>query len=415
MYQIVAWFLETRQKESEVPFVIHKLKYLFLKYIFSFQKVILFLSYSYHKSIQLILKEREKVSWVVGVDEMAAMIKYISISLPGAFSVNLTKNPYYNFEYDFSLSSHNKLFSKIYRLFVGPILLGRLVTQADGFFYIWKSRFLMTFIDEGEYEFTFIKKRSRKLVLFFVGNDIRSPKLAMMMADDRGDEVTSNYYYLTKPNVLTNDYEKRIEKRVQIAEKCADLIFTSRIDQVSYFTRDTNKFLYFYPDHQFYCDRAKFNCVDVCKIVHAPSSPITKGTQLVRSAITRLRKENYNFEYVELQKTANTYVLKELRTAHIVLNEFYAHVPGVFGVEALANFCALMTSADEYIETDLPAGSNQAWLCTKSYEIYDNLKFLLDNPEQQIKYAEYGYQWALENAAQSLSGKKLQKLLESIG
>jgi hypothetical protein len=394
--------------------VFQRLKYMFFKFIFSIQKIILFLSYSYHRAAQLIGKQRNKVGWVVGVDETAAIIKYVSASLPSTFSVNFSKSPYYDFEYDFYYSGHNNLWGKIKRVFMGPLLLGRLATLADGFFYIWKSRFLITCIDEGEYEFTFLKKRSRKLVLFFVGSDIRSPKLAMMNADDRGDEVTANYYYLTKPSVLSHDYEKMIEKRALIAEKYADLIFTSRIDQISYFTRDTNKFLYFYPDSQFYRDKEKFDKNYVCKVVHAPSSPITKGTQLVRSAITRLRKENYNFQYVELQKSANTYVLKELRTAHIVLNEFYAHVPGVLGIEAMANYCALMTAADERIETDLPAGSNQAWLSTKSYEVYDNLKYLLDNPEQQIKYAESGYQWALENAAQSASGKKLQKLLDSI-
>ena len=35
----------------------------------------------------------------------------------------------------------------------------------------------------------------------------------------------------------------------------------------------------------------------------------------------------------------------------IVLNGFYALMPGVFGIEAMANYCALMTAADETIES----------------------------------------------------------------
>ena len=89
-------------------------------------------------------------------------------------------------------------------------------------------------------------------------------------------------------------------------------------------------------------------------------------------------------------------------------------MPGIFGVEALANFCALMTSADEYIETDLPQDSNKAWMVTKNYDIYDNLKFLLNNHDEMEAYARRGYEWAKENASQEKSSKLLYKLLADL-
>jgi len=94
-----------------------------------------------------------------------------------------------------------------------------------------------------------------------------------------------------------------------------------------------------------------------------------------------------------------------------VLNEFYAFVPGIFGVETMASHCALMTSADEFIEKDLPQGSNNAWFVTKNYQIYDNLKTLLTSQGLIKSYADTGYTWALEHAAFSNSGKKLYKIL----
>ena len=112
----------------------------------------------------------------------------------------------------------------------------------------------------------------------------------------------------------------------------------------------------------------------------------------------------------------NDRVLDELKNAHIVLNQFYAFVPGIFGVEAMSSHCALLTSADESIETDFPIGSNKAWVVTRYFEIYDNLKKLLDNTQLIKPQADAGYSWVKKYAAMSSSGEKLKsKHLGCIG
>jgi len=184
---------------------------------------------------------------------------------------------------------------------------------------------------------------------------------------------------------------------------------------MSYFTKKTQPFIYFYPDENFTKNDTKFSNIKTYKICHAPTSPIIKGTQLVRAAIAKLRAEGYLFEYVELIGLSNEVVLEELRSTHIVLNEFYAFVPGVFGIEAMASSCALITSADENIEPDLPSGSKDAWYITKYYEVYDHLKDLLNSPDLIKKYADAGYEWAIENASCSRSSVKLMSLLNQIG
>jgi hypothetical protein len=103
--------------------------------------------------------------------------------------------------------------------------------------------------------------------------------------------------------------------------------------------------------------------------------------------------------------------LKHLSGAHIVLNEFYAFMPGMFGVEAMASHCALMTSADEKIETSLPVGSNSAWMVTEYWNIYDNLKRLLDDHSLIKKYADAGYLWAYENCSYQNSAEKMRNIL----
>jgi hypothetical protein len=82
----------------------------------------------------------------------------------------------------------------------------------------------------------------------------------------------------------------------------------------------------------------------------------------------------------------NRVVLEHLKSSHIVLNQFYAFTPGLFGIEAMANHCAVLMSADPSIETGLPQKSKDAWMITKYWEVYDNLKYLLDINHNKLSF-----------------------------
>ncbi len=399
--------------------------------IFQAQKLLLVLSYWFFRFLNI--RHNRHISWVIGVSEIAGLNKYASNSIPDSYSVCLYTSKYYNFEYDYTLvKGRLSKIDSLRRFFVGPVLLGYLLNQTDRFFYIWSTGFLISAFDQREFEFKFIKatppinqkrkkfgenygsERKKSIVCFFVGNDIRAPRLSIEFARKNDIEVSACYYSIVAPTLMTETYDAKKRKLAMVVDDYADIIFNAKVDQVSYLKKNTLPFMYFYPDRNFSFNKAKFTDSTQIKIVHAPSSPVLKGTQIVRSAIAKLKVNGYIFTYLELVGFKNQVVLDELKTAHIVLNEFYDLAPGVFGVEALASFCALMTSADETIETDLPQGSNQAWLPTKAYEVYDNLKYLLDNPDAQMLYAERGYEWALQHASQSSSGKKLRQILDSI-
>ena len=87
--------------------------------------------------------------------------------------------------------------------------------------------------------------------------------------------------------------------------------------------------------------------------------------------------------------------------------------PGLFGIEAMANYCVLMTSADENIEHSLPRGSNNAWVVTRYFEIEHKLRWLLLNRDLHESIAESGYNWAFQNASFSGSRLKLNHYLKS--
>jgi hypothetical protein len=149
-------------------------------------------------------------------------------------------------------------------------------------------------------------------------------------------------------------------------------------------------------------------------VAHSSSSPIIKGTQLVRSAIAQLRAEGYDFEYLELIGVANTEVLAALSKAHIVLNHFYGFTTGVFALEAMGSHCAVLSSTDETIERMLPPGANSAVMVTKYNQVHDNLKKLLDEPSRIRPLADRGHDWALRYTSSVHAGHLLTTVLDSV-
>lgn len=372
--------------------------------IFQIQKILLNLSYYITKPF---CYGKKDISWVVGTIEIAKYLYNISNMLDNAISVCLIKNRFYDYKYTYSIS--NGFLSFFLKLIYAPILLGYLVNRTTGFFYIADGGFLLPSIDGRMYEFSFLKKKNKILICSFLGSDIRSHKKSLEFAAMHKIDVISTYYYLTSNIALSSEYDEIKQKLAKSADMYADLIYNAPIDQKSYLMRNALPFFYIYPDDGFFRNDNKYTALNDIKIVHAPSSPIIKGTQIVRASIKKLQENGYKFKYVELKNVSNSKVLEELRNAHIVLNEFYAFTPGVFGVEAMANHCALLTSADSVIETCLPSDSNEAWFVTKYWQVYDNLKLLLDNPILIKKYADRGFDWVIRNASYSVVKKRLMR------
>jgi hypothetical protein len=388
------------------------IRYLKNKLFCFLQKVTLHLTWSFYRQFPFLVGS--KCKWTVGTCEIAAFLKNITGSLDGAVSVCLTHNVFYqDTQYDYAANpSRFLLLRKLHTAFYGPFLLGYLLNNADGFIFLWSSGFLA--INDGrEYEFNFIKKRGKKIVCFFLGNDSRSVVKEKEMGAKLDLDVAANYYKYVYPHFSSPQYDLEKIRIARVAQKHADFIFNADVDQSSYLTNKSLPFMYFFPDNKIRSDFKKFNDKSNPLIIHAPSSAIIKGTQLVRAAIKKLRNNGYLFRYIELEGVPNSVVLEKLEEAHIVLNEFYMFTPGMFGIEAMANCCVLITAADEFIEKSLPEGSNKAWISTKYFEVYDNLKKLLDSPSSWEEISRAGNEWVRIHAASSSSGKKFQNIISN--
>jgi hypothetical protein len=284
----------------------------------------------------------------------------------------------------------------------------------DGFIYIGSQGFLDEQIDQRNFEFSFLKKKHKRIVCFFTGDDVRSHFLTKELASKYGHRNLATVRQETDEYLSSDAYDQIKQKISTVTDTYSDVIFTWPIDQITYTTKKTEPFVYAYPDALFELNLEKFEDLSHILIVHAPSHEATKGTSFVREAINRLKEDGYQFKYIELTNVSNSEVLKHLRKAHIVLNQFIAYTPGVFGIEAMANTCVMLCSGDRNIETSLPDGANEAWIVTRGENIYENLKQLLDQPDQLVAQAIRGYEWAKKYESQSAAKRYLESLLSSL-
>jgi hypothetical protein len=384
------------------------MKKIFFRVISTYQVPILYISYY---MFHVFKKNNYNEQWVIGVEEIASCIYNLNKTLPSSVSVCLTKNRFYNLKYDYYLNINSKYFLFFINSFYGPYLLGKLAASRNNFWYIWSTGFLVN----RYYEFKFLKSRNKKVVCMFVGDDIRSPRLTLEYYKKMNIDGFIEYVGEQDKYYLSENYNNKKKEIARIADKYADFIFNHQTDQLSYL-KNTNQhsWPYMYDARKFNKNDLKFNTNNL-KVLHAPSNMFVKGTPLVRAAIKKLQTEGYKFDYVELKNVDNTTVIKELKSAHIVLNQFYTFTMGVFAIEAMANHCAVLQSADASIEKGIPAGSEDAWKITQYWEVYDNLKYLLDNPEKIKYYADNGYAFAYENYTYEAAGEYITKVLKENG
>ncbi|MFN4359195.1 MAG: glycosyltransferase [Hylemonella sp.] len=379
--------------------------------VYALQMLLVWLSYA--SCYVLVARTRPRKEWAVGVDEVAANVHNISRALGETVSVSLSRHPFYVYDYDHTLPARIgwRYLRYVVRIVYSPLLLGYLCHRVKGFFYVAGGGYLLTELDGRDREFRFLKARGLKIVCFFCGSEIRSLKLMNQLSRTLGRDLISTYQTIAIPGFDMEHLETFRMKLAASADEHADHVFNAPVDQISYLRKPVHPFMYFYPDGGFRRNEAKFADMLRVRIVHGPSSPLIKGTPLVRAAIKKLQLEGYDFEYQELMGVSNRVMLETLAQAHVVLNEFYALVPGQFGVEAMASHCALITSADSRIETTLPPGANSAWMVTEYWNIYENLKRILDDPALIRHYADAGFAWSLEHCGYQKNAVRLQALL----
>lgn len=355
------------------------------------------------------------VSWVVGPSEIAGMAQHIAAAVPDSFLAVVHRHAFYDHRYDVEYRfDAATIRGRFERVFKPPIWLAALARRAAGFIYLSADGYLIPSVDGRAREFAYVKRRGRGILQVCTGDDVRSQRLMAEVGARHGVVTIATPYAEMDPYFASDAYDDAKRLVARVIDDYADDIISFPADQPAYITRPVQPFTYFYPDEKLSDSVSKFDDTSTIRILHAPSSPVIKGTPAVRDAVARLRAEGYEFDYRELVGVSNADVLRALDESHIALNQFYGLAPGVFGVEAMAHCCVMLCSADAQIETALGEAAAGAWVRTRVDEVYDNLKSLLDNPGGMRDQAVRGFEWVKDHQTASVNGRALRRILERI-
>jgi hypothetical protein len=285
-----------------------------------------------------------------------------------------------------------------------------LIKKFDSFWYLSRGSFFIS--NDGRlWEFSILKKHDVGVATFFLGDDIRSIVLARENAKSLNFDHHTFYLDQNIDDRMIKINDQKSQKYSYAADLFSDHIFSLPIDQISYIKRPVYAFPLPVQRNRFTLNTPKWNDVGTINILHCPSYPVLKGSPLVNAAIKKLQIEGYDFNFTMMSGVPHHEVLSALDKSHIVLNQFYCFAPGIFGIEALEANCLLFNSASREIEPCLFEGSDEAWVVTYYWQIYDNLKYYLDNFHLAQQKANAGTAWAKKNCSDESTKSYVESLI----
>lgn len=122
-------------------------------------------------------------------------------------------------------------------------------------------------------------------------------------------------------------------------------------------------------------------------IIHAPTDRATKGTKYVEEAIKRLENEGYSFRFELVTGLPNDEFRRKLTESDIVVDQLILPGYGLLALESMASGNAVLGSA----VPDFNGYPKDCPLVTTTPDtVYENLRYLLENPDKRQALAERG-------------------------
>ena len=303
------------------------------------------------------------------------------------------KNPFYHCEYNYIL---NELFfnNAEKRIFNSNEMIQRAIRKIKNKWINYKyERFIKELIDQHDVlfllwhpfltnskELAYARIKNKKIVSIFVGSDVRYFKAF------KQEFNIDNWVF---PNSWDHDNPSYHLQLIRNAEKYSDLIY-SVPDQAGLQLKpyhhlqvpiDTQKFIFRIPENK------------IPKVVHAPSVPFKKGTDIIESILNRLKQEGIAFELITVRDMPNHELLQLLTEADVLVDEIVYNGPGALSFEGMLSGCAVAT---RYIETSPSVFRPPVWSINAD-NIYEKLKRLLSDAPLRKQLAEDGRAYALAN------------------
>lgn len=310
-----------------------------------------------------------------------------------------TKNYFYSFSkytynasrYHIKIKSGNRYITKINDFITSSYLnwfIGRSSKKYDLVIYIWES-VLPSFADVKVFS-----ENGAKIIFLFAGSEIRTFSLF---------SKAYNVLHWKFPDYWVKEDTTKKKKYVEIAEKYADLIY-SVPDQAGLQCKP-------YYHLQIPIDLSKFifinNCRKIPNVLHLPSDPWKKGTDVIQKTINELISEGIKINFFSLINVKHDDIPGLLQEMDILVDEIVFHGPGVLSFEAMASGCAVAT---KYIDTSPACFRPPVW-SIDAYNIKSRLAQLFRDFELQQRLIVEGRQYVEQH---NNSVKVTEGILENL-
>jgi hypothetical protein len=227
-------------------------------------------------------------------------------------------------------------------------------------------------------------------------------------------KLSSGFDQFANPYRLTDNFEKNQKLLANTADQYSDLIFSWKYDQLGYLKKKTLPINYFIKNQKSIVVNKKFRDLKKINIVHASSSYLYKGTEVIIKVLKSLKKQGYNISFKIFSEIENTKLRKFLKKkCHIAIGQLYSLTPGVFPTEAMMDNCAVLTSASHKYEPMLQ-GKKTPWIVVDEDSLEKKLKDLLINKKKIPIIANNCNKWARKFHSYENSKKILNKNLEKL-
>lgn len=215
-----------------------------------------------------------------------------------------------------SLSIFYIILKDIYMFF----LLLYFLFKYDVFIFTYGTTFIRRKLD-----LPLLKFFRKKVIMLYLGSDCRPPYLAGNRRDLSVDDI----------RVLT----KKMSDAMKVSEKYADYIINYPPQALFQKKKFILGLAVSLPMATNQINKKKNNSICLNReniiILHSPSSPLDKGTNIVRRIIKSLQKKKYKIKYIEIINKTHAEVLENIQNCDFVIDQVYSDTPmAVFATEA---------------------------------------------------------------------------------
>lgn len=227
-----------------------------------------------------------------------------------------------------------------------------------------------------------LKLLNKKIITAFWGSDIRYwHAFAEEMKLFNVQNEVSPFFEYAKSRSGGSYWDKK--RTIKTAEKYSDMII-SQPDCAQLQTRP-----YMRCNIPLDLSEYKLNVPGRVKplILHAPSVPEAKGTDIVLKIIAELKEEGIDFEFRMIEKMANGELRKLLAESDIVVDELYSATVGGLSAEAMATGNAVLVRyMSDYckVPTGCPA------INVNKFTLKDQLRQIIQDVDRRKELAYLG-------------------------